>query len=116
MRIAARRQGGAAATIAGQPLESLVTHHSMAWAAATALSRGFNLQRQDFDGRKQSRCWSQSAGVQSANAATVGQRFPRVPTTPATLSASCPQMMLTQATGRTSGAPPTPCWCHGSTC
>ena len=50
VRIAARRRGGAAATVAGQPVEALVTHDSMAWAAATALSRGFNLQRQDFDG------------------------------------------------------------------
>jgi hypothetical protein len=116
VRITARRQGGAAAAVAGQPLEGLVTHDSMAWAAATALSRGFNLQRQDFDGRKQSRCWSQSAGVQSTKAPIVAQRFPRVPATPATFSASRPQMMLTQATGRTSGAPPTPCWCRGSTC
>jgi hypothetical protein len=50
IRLTAKRQGSAAASIAGQPLEDLVTQNSMAWAAATALSRGFNLRRQEFDG------------------------------------------------------------------
>jgi hypothetical protein len=56
VRIAARRRGGTAATVTRQPpVEALVHHDSMAWAAATALSRGFNLQRQDFDGENR-RC------------------------------------------------------------
>ena len=65
MRITARRQGGVPAPVAGQPLEGLVTHDSMAWAAATALSRGFNLQHQDFDGRRSSHCWSHIVRGQS---------------------------------------------------
>lgn len=64
MRITARWQGGAAATVAGQLLEAVVSHDSMAWAAATALSRGFNLQRQDFDGGNRAMLTSDRGGAQ----------------------------------------------------
>lgn len=119
VQITARRQGGAAATVAGQPLETLITHGTMAWAAATALSRGFNLQRQDFDGRNRASTRSDigRASWQGTCCDTGGCRvgFPLRPSFRLSVRTHL-QMMLTPATGRTSGALPTLCWCPGSTC